>query len=301
MRITPPKALLPYIALVCGVLALSVSALFVRWSNVPGTVTSFFRMALASIFLFPFWLRDKRQHPPLDGRWVLLAMLGGVFTAMDHGFWSTALSYTRVANATLLNNIDPLWVALFAFTIWHEKLPPRFWLGLALALAGATVVLGSDFAGHPQFSTGDLLALVSSVFYAGYFLVAQRCREHMSSMAYLWVATLTAAVALMAVNLGLGYTQVGYSLPTILAFFGVALISQIGGIYSLVYALGHLPASVVSPTMIAQPVLTALIAIPVAGEPLSLAQLAGGATVLLGIYLVNRNHSETQHIEAPAV
>jgi drug/metabolite transporter (DMT)-like permease len=105
----------------------------------------------------------------------------------------------------------------------------------------------------------------------------------------------------MAVNLGLGYTQVGYSLPTILAFFGVALISQIGGIYSLVYALGHLPASVVSPTMIAQPVLTALIAIPVAGEPLSLAQLAGGATVLLGIYLVNRNHSETQHIEAPAV
>jgi len=143
------------------------------------------------------------------------------------------------------------------------------------------------------------LALASSVFYAGYFLIAQRCREHMSSLAYLWVATLTAAVVLLAVNLGLGYTQTGYSLPTVLAFFGVALISQIGGIYSLVYALGHLPASVVSPTMIAQPVLTALIAIPLAGESLNLAQLAGGVTVLLGIYLVNRNHREPQRAEAP--
>jgi len=293
MRIAPQKALLPYIALVCGVLALSVSALFVRWSDVPGTIISFFRMALASIFLFPFWLRDSRRRQPLDWRWVLAAMLGGVFTAMDHGFWSTSLGMTRVANATLLNNIDPLWVALFAFTIWHEKLPPRFWLGLVLALAGATVVLGSDFLSHPQFSNGDFLALFSSVFYAGYFLIAQRCREHMSTLAYVWVATLTAAIVLLAVNLGLGYTLGEYSLPTILAFFGVALISQVVGIFSLVYALGHLPASVVSPTMIAQPVLTALIAIPLAGEPLSLAQLAGGATVLLGIYLVNRNHAET--------
>lgn len=123
MRIAPQKALLPYLALVCGVLALSVSALFVRWSDVPGTIISFFRMALASIFIFPLWLRDRRHQQPLDWRWVLAAMLGGVFTAMDHSFWSTSLGMTRVANATLLNNIDPLWVALFAFTIWHEKLP----------------------------------------------------------------------------------------------------------------------------------------------------------------------------------
>lgn len=154
------------------------------------------------------------------------------------------------------------------------------------------MVLGSDFLSHPQFSNGDFLALFSSLFYAGYFLAAQRCREHMSTLAYVWVATLTAAVVLLAVNLGLGYTLGGYSLPTILAFFGVALISQVAGYFSLVYALGHLPASVVSPTMIAQPVLTALIAIPLAGEPLSLAQLVGGATVLLGIYLVNRHHGE---------
>ncbi|HTX78205.1 MAG TPA: hypothetical protein VMC62_00985, partial [Longilinea sp.] len=75
MHTAPKKSPLPYVALVCGVLALSVSALFVRWSNVPGTVISFFRMALASIFLFPFWLRETRHRRPLDGRWVLLAML----------------------------------------------------------------------------------------------------------------------------------------------------------------------------------------------------------------------------------
>ena len=61
------------------------------------------------------------------------------------------------------------------------------------------------------------------------------------------------------------------------------------GYFSVGYALGHLPASIVSPTMITQPVITALIAIPLAGEFLLTGQWIGGLVTLFGIFLINRS------------
>jgi len=70
---------------------------------------------------------------------------------------------------------------------------------------------------------------------------------------------------------------------------GNATQAQIGGYLAIGYALGHLPASVVSPTMIGQPVLTAFLAIFLLGEHLSSAQIIGGLIVLLGIFWVHRS------------
>jgi drug/metabolite transporter (DMT)-like permease len=60
------------------------------------------------------------------------------------------------------------------------------------------------------------------------------------------------------------------------------------------YALGHLPASVVSVTMIGQPIVTAIIAIPLLGEALGAAQILGGILALTGIYLVNIAHESAR-------
>jgi multidrug transporter EmrE-like cation transporter len=60
------------------------------------------------------------------------------------------------------------------------------------------------------------------------------------------------------------------------------------------YALGHLPASVVSPTLIGQPILTAILAIPMLGEIPNATQWIGGAVALAGIYIVNQSHLQTQ-------
>ncbi len=52
----------PYFALGSGILALSLSSLFIRWANAPGTVTSFFRMTLAAIVLTPFVCAGKKNR-----------------------------------------------------------------------------------------------------------------------------------------------------------------------------------------------------------------------------------------------
>jgi drug/metabolite transporter (DMT)-like permease len=282
------QTVLAYAALGLCVLVLSLSGLFVRWAGAPGPVTSFYRMGIASVVMTAIVVQRRARVRPARWGLMLLPLVGGLFTALDHSTWSTAIGYTNIANATLLNNIAPLWVALVAVLFWRERLKGLFWVGLGLALSGAAIVFGSDIINDPHLGRGDLLAIFSSIFYAGYFLVTQRGRLHFDVIPYVWLTTFVAALFLLGVNLVAGNQLLGLPLQTYLMFLAVALISQITGYFSLSYALGHLPASVVAPTMILQPVMTALLAIPLAGELLSTSQWVGGGAVLAGIYIVNR-------------
>lgn len=280
---------LPYLAMATGVVALGCSALFVRWAQAPGPVTGFYRMAIASLVLLPLALR-RGGHQPWPRRGVWLAILGGASLALDIALWSTAVFMTKVANATLFANTAPLWVALTGRAFFGERLPTRFWIGLALTLAGAAAVAGADFLTHPTLGWGDLLSLLASVFYAGYYLCTQAGRRHLDSARYVWLAGACSTVCLLAICLAAGFPLAGYPPSSYLAFAASGLITQAAGYLAVGYALGHLPATVVSPTMTSQPVVSALLAIPLLGENLTPMQWIGGATVLAGILLINRAH-----------
>jgi drug/metabolite transporter (DMT)-like permease len=298
---TRSRGVFPYAALGLGILALSLSSLFIRWSQAPGPVTSFYRMAIAAVVLLPLIMRRvqrlKNEQGRIPLRWLVLPVIGGLFTALDHGAWSSAIGYTRVANATLLNNMAPVWVALFTALVWKEYLPGRFWLGLAVTLAGAGVVLGVDMLLTPEMNLGNLLALLSSVFYAAYFLITQRGRSVLDTLTYIWLVDVFSALGLLGINLALRMPLTGYPATTWLVFFCAAFISQLGGYFAIAYALGHLPASVVSPSMVSQPVITTLLAIPLAGEILAPLQWLGGLAVVGGIYLVNSSQGKKQFQE----
>lgn len=286
---------LPYLALLGCVLALSLSSLFIRLAEASPLVTTFYRMAIAALVFTPFGIHSLKKRTRLKPAHLLFPILAGGLSAFDHATWGFSIMLTRVANATLLNNIAPLWVALVAWLVWKRKPSSRFWIGLLFTLAGATVVLGYDMLLHPSLTYGDLLAVLSSFFYAGYYLVTERGRIVLPAITYVWLATASTAVVLLAANLVSGQSLTGYPLNTYLVFLAAGLISQVGGYFSIVYALGHLSAAVVSPTMIAQPVLTALLAIPILGESLFPGQLLGGVVVLLGIFLVNTAPPQQSH------
>jgi len=281
------RSWLPYAALIFGVIALGFSALFVRWANAPGPVVGFYRIGLSTLILFPFFLLRRRKGSPISRAVLILPILGGLMTALDHGFWNTSVNFTSAANATLLGNTAPLWVALFAWLVWKERLKSAFWLGLLLTLAGAGIVLGTDFLRHPTLGIGDILAITAGVFYAGYFLVTQRGRVHWDTLSYVWIVGLVSSIFLLGISLSLGMPVTGYPVQSYLAFLGAALVSQTCGYLAVGYALGHLPASIVAPTMIGQPVVTALLAIPLLGESLQAGQIVGGLAVLAGIYIVH--------------
>ena len=284
---------LPYIALAIGITALSLSAMFVRWSDAPGPMTGFYRVLISTFFLTPFFLRQQKTLEPIDKKYLAIPLIAGIFTAFDFAFWNSSLKYTTAANATLLGNTSPLWVALFALFFFREKLRGIFWMGLALALAGAALVMGSDFLTHPTLGVGDLMASTAAIFYASYQLTTQRGRRHIDPFRYMWLVGVSATLGMFIINIVLGYSFTGYSTQTWIIFFVTAIISQMIGYLAITYALGHLPASIVSPTLIGQPILTTILAIPLLGEIPNAIQWIGGAIALAGIYIVNQSHLQT--------
>ncbi|MBN2386663.1 MAG: DMT family transporter [Anaerolineales bacterium] len=291
----PRRASLPYLALASGIICLSFSAFFIRWAQAPGPVAAFFRLLLAAVLLTPIAvLRLVRREARFGPRGALFALIGGSFSALDFGAWSIAVLLTTASNATLLGNASPLWVALFALLVFREKLGRLFWAGLSLTLAGAILVMGSDFLLHPTLGLGDSLALVSSIFYAGYFLSTQHGRVHLDPLTYVWISAWATSLGLLILNLIMRNPLTGYGARSWIIFLASAIFSQILGYISMSYALGHLPASIVSPTMIGQPVLTTILAIPLLAEIPGMWQLIGGILVLGGIYLIHRTYNRRQ-------
>ena len=204
------------------------------------------------------------------------AALGGAALCFDLALWNTSVLYTSAANATLLANTAPLWVAIAAAVFFKERLSLRFWTGLLLVLSGAAAVLGADFLRDFHLGLGDLMAITAGVFYAGYYLATQAGRRHLPSLPYVAAAGVTATILLLGIVLLMGLPLTGYPLQTFAAFAALGLVTQVLGYVSVGYALGHLPASLVAPTMVGQPVMTALLAIPLLGESLSPVQWIGG-------------------------
>jgi len=152
--------------------------------------------------------------------------------------------------------------------------------------------MGTDLLLHPRFGIGDFMALGTSFFFAGYYLATERGRKLLDPLSYTWLTTLFAATTLFIVNLSLGNQFTDYSQQTWFVFVSAAVVSQIIGYTSLAYALGHLPASIVSPTMFGKPVLTTILAIPLLGEIPHVLQAVGGLFSIAGIYLVNKAHTK---------
>ncbi len=292
------KTLPAYLALGTGIFALSFSAMFVRWAGAPGPITAFYRLFFSIFLLLPFFAPRVKTNQAIRSRSIVFPLLAGIFTAADLGLWTASLSYTTASNATLLGNTAPLWVALGAWLILKQKLTPAFWRGLVFALLGAALIMGTDFLLHPRFGIGDAMAVTTGLFYGGYFLFTEKSRAYFDPVTHIWITGVGASATLFVINMVLQYPFSGYSTQTWLIFLSTAIVSQLIGYMSLAYALGHLPASVVSPTMILQPVVTTLLAIPLLGETPGIWQGIGGIIALIGIYIVNESHNRSR-VETP--
>jgi drug/metabolite transporter (DMT)-like permease len=286
------KSIFAYIALGIGVLALSFSAMFVRWADAPGPMTAFYRLFLSIFLLFPFFVQRVKSNPAVKSRSIAFPLLAGIFTACDLALWTTSLSYTTAANATLLGNTAPLWVALGTWLILKQQLSATFWRGLAVTLTGAVLIVGTDFILHPRFGIGDVMAIFTGFFYGGYFLFTEKSRSKFDPVSHIWFVGIGASLTLFIINSVLGYSFLGYDRQTWIVFVATAVVSQLIGYMALAYALGHLPASIVAPTMVLQPVVTALLAIPLLNEVPGIWQGIGGMIALVGIYIVNRSHQK---------
>jgi len=132
---------------------------------------------------------------------------------------------------------------------------------------------------------GDLLAMVTAVFYAGYILSVKVLRVRFSALTLMAVGTLASSIILLAAVLVTGESL----LPGEAAAWGwlvlLAIVPHCLGQGLIVWSLSTLPASMAAVTLLLQPVATSVWGWLMLGEGLGGSQIAAGAVVIIGIVL----------------
>jgi drug/metabolite transporter (DMT)-like permease len=296
-----PSARTAVIALLSGALLIALAPIFVRLSEVGLTATAFWRLALATPILLAWDLARKRRAGsglcPGAADLRLLALAGFCF-AGDLASWHVSIALTSVANATLLANAAPIFVAVAAWLWLRERPSARFVGGLALASVGG-VLLGieSAAAGHAHV-VGDAFGLLTAVFYAGYMVAVKVLRGRCATSTVMAGSSLAGAALLLPLALALGETVLPSTAHGWAILIGLAVLSQVFGQGLIAWSLGTLTASFSSLGLLTQTAAAAALAWLLFHEAFTLLQSFGIALVVAGIFIA-RERNGRSHPLAP--
>ncbi len=276
--------LAPIAALVAGAFAMGASPIFVRLADVGPFTSAFWRVALALPLLYA-WTRAADGPAPAAKRFAKPAILSGLAFAGDLFFWHLAIVHTSVANATFFATCAPIWVVLFGWLLFREKVEASVLVGLGLCLAGGAALLAQSFQLKPAGALGDLFGVATGVFFGLYFLAVKAARQTTSAARLTLEATVVTAAILFVVALVAERSMLPHTLRGLAALLAVAWISHVGGQGLLSIALGRLPAAFSSLVIFLEAIAAAGFAWLILGEPVSAVQALGGLAILAGIYV----------------
>lgn len=289
MSSTKPFPTFAFASLLLGGIAIGFAGIFMRLSDVNPIASAFWRMALAAPFLWAWAFAVRRQDSAAGKRTDFSAVLtlAGIYFASDMAFWHLSLHYTTVANATLLSNFAPIFIALWMWIAHRARFSRIFIVGMAFALVGAVMLVGPNAAdgGHGNKLLGDALGLSSAIFYAAYQLAVKDARNSYSTARLMAWSTTVTGLALLPFALWSPGAFLPQQVSGWLPLLALALVAQIAGQTVIAYAFAHLPASLSSVSLLIQPLTAAVAAWLIFSEAIGLLQMAGGALLLLGVYL----------------
>jgi drug/metabolite transporter (DMT)-like permease len=282
----------PALALAVAVVAVSTSAILVRYSGAPESAIAFYRVLFMTALVAPVALRrEPAAFGRLSGRDLGIALATGGALAIHFFSWFASVERTSVAASVTLVQSQPVFVAVGAYFLLGEGVDRRTVAGILVALAGAAAMsLGKPGATVPvqgEAMVGNALALLGAVMMAGYVLVGRSLRQRVPLFPYVTVVYGAATVVLLGIVLFRG-VPVAYPLREYALFAAMAVGPGLLGHTVVNWALEHVESSLVSVTLLGEPVGSTVLAAALLGEVPPVATVAGGCVVLGGIYLTAR-------------
>ena len=278
-------------ALVFGAVGIAFAPIFVRYAQGEGigpSAAAFYRLLFAAPITWLWAARQGAHRRPIGWKERLQLCLPGLCFAGDLAVWHWSIHWTSIANATLLANFQPVFVTLGGWLLFKRRFRRLFLIGMAVALVGALLLVGESHNQSEQQFFGDLLGMLTAVFYASYFLSVSWLRERFTTPTILAYAVTVAALILAPIALASGEPLVGYSARGWLDVIALAIVSQVLGQGLIIYALAHLPAHFSAVTLLLQPLVAAALAWWLFAEAPVARQAAGGGLMLAGIVLARR-------------
>tara|TARA_R110002049_G_scaffold45852_2_gene133317 strand:- start:2945 stop:3841 length:897 start_codon:yes stop_codon:yes gene_type:complete len=272
----------PRIALIIGIICISIFPILVKLNYTPGLISAFYRMAIALAVILPYAIFTKQLEIP-KGNTFFLALLCGICFGSDVAVWNIAIQNSTATQASLLTNLSPVWVGIGTFIFLRPKPTRNFWIGTGIALLGMITLVGFQFFTQLSFDIGFSFGVLSGIFYAIYILISKKVLGKISIVNFMTLSLISSSFFLGIISWYLGEPFNGFSNIGWLVLLIQGLVCQLLAWTLISYATQHMRATRVSLSLLAQAILAALLAWIFLNEVITLQMILGGIILLFGI------------------
>ncbi len=282
--------------IVVGVLGISLSAIFVRFSDAPSSVTAFYRLFFTVVLLSPMLFSNAEHRMELkncNSKNFLLSALSGIFLALHFVFWFESLYHTSVASSTAIVCTEVIWVAIGYAVFMKGRLSKLAVFSIMITFLGNVFIAFSDSthaSGNALY--GDFISLIAAIFVAVYMLIGRKMREEMSTTVYTYIvyffcmSSLLAAIAFQKIL----FWEYGIN-PAVCGLL-LGIFSTLLGHSIFTWCLKYFSPAFVSASKLCEPVVASAIALVLFGEIPALLQILGGIITIGGVLCYSQIESK---------
>lgn len=280
----------PMIMIVVGVMGISLSSIFVKFSQAPSSVTAAWRLLWTVTFLTPVALGKRpvrRELFQTPKKLLWLSILSGLFLAIHFVLWFESLQHTSVASSTTIVCTEVIWVCLGFCLFLKGKITRKAIAAIAVTLLGSVLIACSD-SGSGRQLYGDILALLAAIAVAVYTLIGRISREKLSTTVYTYLVYSACAVTLTVTCLVQGANLLAYGWNAVIVGALLAIFPTILGHSIFSWCLKYFSPAFVSASKLCEPVVAAALAGFLFGELPGTVQIFGGILILGGVLWYSR-------------
>ena len=280
----------PFIMIVIGVIGISLSSIFVKYSPSPSSVTAAWRLLWTVLLLSPVVLgkeelrREMFHTAPSD---ILLSSLSGLFLAIHFALWFESLKHTSVASSTSIVCTEVIWVSLGFCLFLKGKISGKALIAIAVTLIGSVLIAFADSSSGAHLY-GDILALLAAIAVAVYMLIGRVLREKLSTSVYTYIVYWACEIALLILCAAQRSSLFGFGIAPVIVGFLLAVFSTILGHSIFSWCLKYFSPSFVSASKLCEPVVAAILAGFLFLEIPKLLQVLGGILIIGGVLYYSR-------------
>ena len=275
-----------FLMLALGATLIGFAPIFVKWSDLSPAAITFWRMLLALPLLtgFNYVINKKIFFRVKSKKTIFYTALASLAFTTDLTLWHYSMNITSVANATIIVNSAPIFVALLAF-IFYKELPAKgFGKSFLITYVGiiGLIIFSNNYANGKIF--GDLLCMIAAIFYAVYLLINSKLNKETSLNIIFYTTFFCCLFSLVPIMIN-SKSFIPISSFEWINMFLMAFLCQFGGQFLITFGIGKISASNGSIGLLMQPLTATLLAALIFSEILNLMQIVFVFITLAGIYL----------------
>jgi len=285
----------PFIMIVIGVIGISLSSIFVKYSPAPSSVTAAWRLLWTVILLTPFVLgKNALRHEMVTAGTsnLVLSCLSGLFLAIHFALWFESLKHTSVASSTSIVCTEVIWVSLGFCFFLKGKITRKAMIAIAAAFLGSILIAFADSSSDSHLY-GDILALLAAIAVAAYMLIGRVVRKSLTTSVYTYIVYCACEIILFALCVIQNNNIFSFGVAPVLVGLLLAIFSTILGHSIFSWCLKFFSPSFVSASKLCEPVVAAILAGILFQETPKLLQILGGILIIGGVLYYSRIENQS--------